>query len=287
MLTFGTSHVLVRQHGEIVVEHLARDLLGLAITPLLHQPHRRLRHVVAHDQDDQRRHRTEAERHAPQHLVLDVEQQEDHDDADGQHFADGEHELPAIAHHLALTLGHGFHDVGVAGRDIRAEGNAEQEADHDEPADAGHEGLRQRQHDEHHHRHQEHHAAADLVGQPAAEQRADQRAALRAGRGKAEHQRIGIVLLLDEDQHEGDRIEIPGLDQDRGHHQPADLVALGTVIRDEIADRGFARGRLWHSHRRHLWSSLQNSLRQVLFKRQAAARCCNRAGAGRSPSPCP
>ena len=101
-------HVLVRQHVEIVVEHLARDLLGLAVTSLLHQPHRRLRHVVTHDQDDQRRHRAETERHAPQHLVLHVDQQEDHDDTDRENFTDGEHELPAIAHDLALTLGHGL-----------------------------------------------------------------------------------------------------------------------------------------------------------------------------------
>lgn len=241
--------VAIRQHVEIVVEHLARDLLGLAVAALLHQPHRRLRHVVAHDQDDQRRHRAETQRHAPQHLVVHVGQEEDHDDADGHDLADGEHELPAVAHDLALALGHGFHDVGVAGRDVGAERDAEQEADHDEPGDVRHEGLRQRQHDEHHHRHQEHHAAPDLVGQPPAEQRADQGAALRAGRRKAQHQRIGIVLLLDEDQHEGDRIEVPGLDQDRGHHQPADLVALGAVVRDEVADRGFARGRLWHRHR--------------------------------------
>jgi hypothetical protein len=39
---------------------------------------------------------------------------------------------------------------------------------------------------------------------------------------------------------------------------------------------------LWHGHRRHVWSSLQNS-----FTRRAAARCCSRAGAGRSPPPCP
>ncbi|MFK4533161.1 hypothetical protein ABIA00_001344 [Bradyrhizobium ottawaense] len=227
------NHILIRQHVEIVVEHLARDPLGLAIAPLLHQPHRRLRHVVAHQKDDQRRHRAEAERHAPQHLVLHVDQEEDHDDADGEDLADREHELPAVAHDLALALGHGFHDVGVAGRDVRAERDAKQEADHDEPGDVRHEGLRQRQHDEHHHRHQEHDAAADLVGQPAAQQRADQGPALRARRGKAQHQRRGIVLLLDEDQHEGDRIEVPGFDQDRGHHQPADLVALGTVVRDE------------------------------------------------------
>ena len=52
--------------------------------------------------------------------------------------------------------------------------------------DAGHEGLRQREDDEHDHGGQEHHAPPDLVGQPAAEQRADQRPALRAGRGQAE-----------------------------------------------------------------------------------------------------
>jgi hypothetical protein len=181
---------------------------------------------------------------APDHLVIDVENEENRDHGERQHLADGEHELPAIAHHLELPLGHRFHDVSVAGRDVAAERHTEQEADDDQPGHVRNERLRQRKHDEQDHGRQEHHAAADLVGEPAADQCADHCAALRAGRGKAEHQRIGIVLLADEHEHEGDRIEIPGFDQDRGHHQPADAAALGTVILDEIADSVVDRGLL-------------------------------------------
>ena len=86
--------------------------------------------------------------------------------------------------------------------------------DHDEPADAGHERLDDGEDDEHDHRRQEHHAAADLVGEPAADQRADQRASLRSRRGQAQQQRIGIILLANEDQDEGYGIEVPGFDQD-------------------------------------------------------------------------
>ena len=56
-----------------------RDLLGLAEPALADQPDRRLRQVVAHDQDDQRRHRAEAERHAPDQLVVHVDDEEDRD----------------------------------------------------------------------------------------------------------------------------------------------------------------------------------------------------------------
>ena len=94
----------------------------------------------------------------------------------------------------------------------------------------------ERQHDEHHHGREEHEAPADLVGQPAAEERADHRSALRSRAGQPEQQRVGMVLVLDEDEDEGDAVQVPGLDQDRGHHQPADAIAVRRIVGDQMAD---------------------------------------------------
>ena len=124
------------------------DLLGLAEAALADEPHGGLRQVVTHDEDHQRRHGAESERHAPHQFVVHVENEEHGDDRQRQNLADGEHELPAVAHHLAFALGHRFHDVGVAGRDVAAERNAEEEADDGEHCDARDERLAQRQHDE-------------------------------------------------------------------------------------------------------------------------------------------
>ena len=146
--------------------------------------------------------------------MREVGDDEDRDDRQRQNFADREHELPAIAHHFAFALRHQLHDVGVAVGDVAAERDAEKKPDHDEPADAGHECLDDGEDDEHDHRRQKHHSATDLVGKPAADQRADQRASLRSRRGQAQQQRIGIILLANEDQDEGYGIEVPGFDQD-------------------------------------------------------------------------
>ena len=147
--------------------------------------------------------------------MIDIHQQEDCNHAQRQHFADGEHELPAIAHHLALTLGHRIHDVGVAVGNVRAERHAEDEAHNDQHFNALHEGLCEGDNDEHDHRGQEHHATTDFVGQPATGNCTKQRATLGRGCGEAEQQRIGVVLGLDEHQHEGDGVQIPGFHQDR------------------------------------------------------------------------
>ena len=104
--------------------------------------------------------------------------------AEREHLAKGEHKLPPIAHDFALPAGHGLHDVGVAAGDIAAERNAEDEANHDQPRDVRHEGLREREDDEHPHRGQEDDSTAELIGQPSSEQRADDGAALRPGRGQ-------------------------------------------------------------------------------------------------------
>ncbi len=188
--------------------------------------------------------------------MVEVENEEDRDHSQRQHFTDREHELPAVAHHLALALGHRLHDVGVAGRDIASERHAQQEANDDEHADTGDERLRQRQDDEQDHRHQEHDAPADLVGQPSADQGANQRTALGAGGRQTQQQRIRLILFADENQDEGDGIKVPGFDQDRGHHQPSDLVALGAVFADEVADGAVHRRLLWKSCRRHVLRSL-------------------------------
>ena len=63
---------------------------------------------------------------------------------------------------------------------------------------------------------------------------------------KPEQQRIGMKLVADEDEDEGDPVEVPGLHQDRGHHQPADAVALRTVVGDEMTNCGVHRGFLRH-----------------------------------------
>ena len=91
------------------------------------------------------------------------------DDGEGQHLANREHELPAIAHDFTIALPHGFHDVGVAVGNIAPERHAQNEADDHQPNDVRHERLRQGEDDEHDHGREEHHAPADLVGQPAAE----------------------------------------------------------------------------------------------------------------------
>src|ERR1700744_5075696 len=47
--------------------------------------------------------------------------------------------------------------------------------------------------------------------------------------------------VADENQHERDRIEIPGLNEDRGHHQPTNPVPFRVVVRDQIADGAIHR----------------------------------------------
>ena len=79
-----TDDVLVRQHVEVVVVHLPRDALGLSEASPLHQPDRGFRHVMAHDQDDQGRKRAQSERHAPDGLVIEVENEEDRDHRKGR-----------------------------------------------------------------------------------------------------------------------------------------------------------------------------------------------------------
>src|SRR5271165_5019954 len=121
---------------------------------------------------------------------------------------------PAVAHDLALALGHHLHDVGVTGRDVAAERDPEEQAYDRKRHDARHESLRQREHDEENHGCEEHQAAAELVGQPTAEKGANDRSALRPGGGEPKQQRAGMVLVADEDEDEGDPVEVPGLDKD-------------------------------------------------------------------------
>ncbi len=170
-----------------------------------------------------------------------------------QHLADGEHELPAVAHDLALALGHRLHDVGVAVGDVASERHAEKEADHHQQPNRRHEGLREGEHDEQDHGGQEHDPAADPIRQPAAEQGADQCATLGARSGQAQQQRVRVILVTDEHQHEGDRIQVPGFHQDGRHHQPADLVPARVVVGDEMADCAIHRRLLRHGYR-HLRS---------------------------------
>ena len=58
-------------------------------------------------------------------------------------------------------------------------------------SDARHESLREREHDEENHGRQEHETSAELVGQPTAEKGANDRSALRPGRGEPEQERAG------------------------------------------------------------------------------------------------
>jgi len=56
---------------------------------------------VTHDEDHQRRRGAKRQRHAPDQLVIHVDGEKDGDDRQRQNLADGEHELPAVAHHVA------------------------------------------------------------------------------------------------------------------------------------------------------------------------------------------
>jgi hypothetical protein len=201
---------------------------------------------VAKDEDDEGGHGAEPEGYSPHPLVVEIENQEHGDDCQRQHLADGEHELPAVAHYLALAFGHRIHDVGVAGRDIAAERHAKEETQHRKGRDAGHEGLRQRQHDEHDHRRQEHEPAADPVGQPSAKQRPNHCPALRSRGRQAEQKRIGMILVADENEDERDAVQVPRLDQDRSHHEPPGAIALRAVVCDQMTNGGVHRGFLRH-----------------------------------------
>jgi hypothetical protein len=194
--------------------YIPGDLLGLAQAALTDEPHGGLGQVVTHDEDHQRRHGAESERYAPHQFVIHVENEEDRDDRERQNFAHGEHELPAVAHHLAFAFGHRVHDVGVASRDVAAERNAEEETDDGEHCDARDERLAHRQDDEENHGCEEHETPTDPVGQPAADEGADHRPTLRPGAHEAEQQRVRMILVADEDEDEGDAVEVPGLDQD-------------------------------------------------------------------------
>ena len=185
--------------------------------------------------------RADAEGHPPDQVLRQFQHEEEGDDRERQHLADREHQLPAIAHHLALAGGHEFHDVGEAVRDVAAERDAEHEADQDEHQHRRRERLQQGEHHEHDHRGQEDRAPSDAVGKPAADERADDGAALRRGAGEAEHERGRVEDLTQEDEHEGDRVEVPRLDQHGGDHQPAGAPPARTVIRDQMFDRAVDR----------------------------------------------
>src|SRR6516164_10275754 len=102
--------------------------------------------------------------------------QRDHEN--GEHLAETEHELPAATHLLTLSLRHRFHDVGIAVGNIAAERNADQQTHDDQVPDVAYKSLRDRQDDEEHHRADENLLSAEAIGEDAAQESADQRAAL-------------------------------------------------------------------------------------------------------------
>jgi hypothetical protein len=158
----------------------------LAEVTAANEPHDRLGQVVPEVKDDRRRQRAEAQRHAPHQVARQLRNDEDRNDPDGQNLADREHELPAVAHHLALAARHGLHDVGVSAGDVASQGNAEDKPHDDQPHHVRHEGLRQREDHEHAHGREEDDTPTELVGEPAADDCADEGTALGSRRGQAE-----------------------------------------------------------------------------------------------------
>ncbi len=96
--------VPIGQHVERVAVHFSRDFLSLMETALSNEPHGGLWQVMAENEDHQRRHGAEPERQAPDQFVIHVDGEENGDDRERQNLADGEHELPAVAHHVAAAL---------------------------------------------------------------------------------------------------------------------------------------------------------------------------------------
>jgi hypothetical protein len=230
--------VLVGQHRQIVVEHLLRDCLGLPELAALDEPQRGVGHVQTADEQDERGHRAQTETDAPQQAVVHAAEIHHGDDGDGGDLTEAEHALPAVAHHLPLALGHRLHDVRVAGGDVAAQREPQQEPDDHQLPHARREGLGQREDHEEHHRGDEDLPPPEPVGEPAAEHGAEERPQLYGGRGEAEHRRAGVEVLLDEEQEEGDRVQIPCLDEDRRDHQPAGAAAgVGAVLGQDVSGR--------------------------------------------------
>src|SRR6267378_2016956 len=60
-----------------------------------------------------------------------------------------------------------------------------------------------------------------------------------------------MVLVTNEDEHERDRVKVPRLHQNGGHHQPAHSIAFGIVFGHEMPD-GTVHHRLLRHCYRHL-----------------------------------
>jgi hypothetical protein len=233
--------VLVGQHLERVVEQLPGDLLGLAELPTVQQRQRRLGQVEPVEQEHQGGDRAQGQADPPEDSVTHSGQIHEGDDDDCEDLAEAEHELPPRTHLLAGTLRHRLHDVGVAVGDVAAERDPDKEPDDDQIPDVLREALREREDDEQDHRQDEHPLASEPVGHHPAEQRADERTALHRGGRQPELRGGRVVLVLDEDQQERDRIEVPRLDEDRGDHHPAATAARHGAGFVEQPDSGLVR----------------------------------------------
>ena len=103
---------------------------------------------------------------------------------------------------------------------------------------------------------------------------------LRRSAHETQRQRRGVELLGHEHLHEGDGVQVPRLHQDGGHHQPADAVALGVVIGDQVADGPVHRGLLGKRGRHCLGVSRRTccSLDAEVDRRAAGAGWAIRPG---------
>ena len=169
------------------------DRFGFGRTPMRHQPARRFRQPHPHHEDNKAEHRTDQEGKPPAQLGVDHRRIEQHDRADR---ADGgadpeaavDHEIGPAAHARRDQLLDGGVDGGIFATDAGAGEEAEQHEAPQVPRHRGGGGGEQidRQRDE------EQLLAAEPVGQPAEEQRAQHCARQIGAAGEPD---IGIAEL--------------------------------------------------------------------------------------------
>ena len=160
------------------------------------EPRRRLRQLPTHKQQQAGRDRRDRQHDAPDHIRVNIKRHQRGDQQNGGDNPQREHKLPAVSHHFALALRHHLHDVGKAVSHVRAHRDPGEAANNRQPVHIGRQALKNGEDREQDHRPEENFTPSELIGQPAAEQRADHRAKLGAGGGKTKQPAAGLINIF-------------------------------------------------------------------------------------------
>jgi hypothetical protein len=167
--------------GEAWAVDLGEDLVGLLDAAGPGQPARRLGGAHPQQHDDQPRQGSAGQHPAPAAVYLEEELPHDvgRSSADEPHADVGAEQLPPPAARDELR------EQRRRDRVVGADGDADQQAQHDEPIDVAHERLGDGARDERDEIDREEQVSPELVGEPPAEEGAEEDADERRGPGEA------------------------------------------------------------------------------------------------------